>query len=152
MNKKEKWTTPMKGKHYKNMHSHECKVCNSGHKEEIEKDFVNWHPVKELSEKYGISESSLRQHIQYFKLRDKRAKNYMKLIDSMIEMGQLGMDAAKFKPSDLKDLITLKAKLEGEYKDRHSIEISGELGKLTADQIREALTKLGITLPGEEEK
>ena len=152
MEKDEKWSTPMKGKHYKNMHSHECKVCNSPQKDEINQDFINWHPVKDLSEKYGISETSLRQHIHYFKLRDKRAKNYMKLIDSMIEMGQLGMVPDKFRPNDLKELITLKAKLEGEYKDSHRIEISGELGKLTADQLREALSKLGIILPGEEEK
>lgn len=137
---------PVKGKKYKKMHTCECKVCKSGKREEIERGYINWITQKELAETYGVPANSISNHVSYFGLKKKRAKNYIKLLDRMIEQAQIGLVPEKYKPSDLKDCIALKAKLEGDLVDRQQVNVFGALASLSVDQIRELLAKLGCKL------
>jgi len=140
-----KYVNPLKGQKAPLAHKTRCSVCLHEQCKEIEKAFIDWKDRKEICKEYGVSYDALGRHIRYFRLKDKRAKNYVKILDRLLEMGMISEDLhKKFKISDIKDIIALKAKLDGELVDKSKITIDGKIDNLSEDTILKALGKLGV--------
>ena len=69
-------------------HSSQCAVCLSGHREEIERMFLDWYFPKEIVVQYkDISIDSIRRHAVFFELPKKRAENIDAALLRLIQRG-----------------------------------------------------------------
>lgn len=66
-------------------HSRKCKICNHEKKDEIEEDYLNWKPVKDIFAEYIIPERSFYRHVQALgldkKKHENRSKYYLKIME-----------------------------------------------------------------------
>jgi hypothetical protein len=67
-------------------HAAECKICAHPQREEIERDFVNWHTAPSITKEYGLkNRSSVYRHAHALGLFPKRGRNVRAALDKIIE-------------------------------------------------------------------
>jgi hypothetical protein len=67
-------------------HEKFCTICKHPKREEIERDFINWHSPAEIAKKYRLSDrGTVYRHAHVFGLFAKRRRNVRAALEHIIE-------------------------------------------------------------------
>jgi len=67
-------------------HAAECKICSHEHREEIERDFVNWRSPASIAKQFGLrNRSTVYRHAHALGLFSKRQRNVRAALEKIIE-------------------------------------------------------------------
>jgi hypothetical protein len=67
-------------------HSNNCKICSHPHREDIERDFINWRSPAEIAKAYRLANrSNVYRHVQALNLFPKRQRNIRAALERIIE-------------------------------------------------------------------
>jgi hypothetical protein len=66
-----------------------CSVCNHSERNEIEQQFMAFEQGSKLASDFGLSESAICRHAQYFGLHRKRITNTEKVLEIIVERGMI---------------------------------------------------------------
>ena len=77
-------------------HEKFCTICKHPKREEIERDFVNWHSLAEIAKTYRVSNrGSVYRHAHVFGLFAKRRRNVRAALEHIIERaGEVEVNAS----------------------------------------------------------
>jgi len=66
-------------------HSRKCVICNHAKREQIERDYVEWHPIAEIAEEYEVLLRAIHRHANALNLdqekRDNKLWFYQRIMD-----------------------------------------------------------------------
>jgi hypothetical protein len=67
-------------------HAAECKICAHAHRQEIERDFINWQSPASITKQYGLrNRSTVYRHAHAVGLFPKRERNVRAALEKLIE-------------------------------------------------------------------
>jgi Glu-tRNA(Gln) amidotransferase subunit E-like FAD-binding protein len=67
-------------------HRRNCKICAHQHREEIEREFINWTGVKAIAKEFGLADrTAVYRHAHAFGLFSKRQRNIRAALEKIIE-------------------------------------------------------------------
>jgi hypothetical protein len=67
-------------------HSRNCTVCAHTHREEIEREFINWTSAKIIAKEFGLRDrTAVYRHAHAFSLFNKRGRNIRAALEKIIE-------------------------------------------------------------------
>ena len=77
-------------------HVAECKICRHPQRDEIERDFVNWHSATAITRQYALgNRSTVYRHAHALGLFPKRQRNVRAALEKIIEKaGDVEVNAA----------------------------------------------------------
>src|SRR5437879_4303374 len=77
-------------------HAAECKICAHSHKDEIERDFINWRSPAAITKHYKLgNRASVYRHAHALGLFPKRQRNVRAALEKIIERaGEVEVNAA----------------------------------------------------------
>lgn len=86
MNKGRKGVPPANSMVNVGRHAAECKICAHPQKEEIERDFVNWHSPASITKHYNLgNRATVYRHAHALGLFPKRQRNVRAALEKIIE-------------------------------------------------------------------
>jgi hypothetical protein len=77
-------------------HAAECRICSHEHREEIERDFINWRSPASIAKQYGLrNRSTIYRHAHALGLFSKRQRNVRAALEKIIERaGEVEVNAS----------------------------------------------------------
>ena len=67
-------------------HRRNCKICAHQHRDEIEREFINWTGVKAIAKEFGLTDrTAVYRHAHAFGLFSKRQRNIRAALEKIIE-------------------------------------------------------------------
>src|SRR5215469_4298464 len=67
-------------------HTAECKICAHAHRQEIERNFINWQSPASIAKQYGLrNRSTVYRHAHAVGLFPKRERNVRAALEKIIE-------------------------------------------------------------------
>ena len=67
-------------------HRRNCKICAHQHRDEIEREFINWTGVKAIAKEFGLADrTAVYRHAHAFGLFSKRQRNIRAALEKIIE-------------------------------------------------------------------
>ncbi len=116
-------------------HEKFCTICKHPKREEIERDFINWHSPAEIAKKYRLSNrGTVYRHSHVFELFGKRRRNVRAALEHIIERaGEVEVSA-----SSVVAAVQAYSKInaQGQWVDRsETVNLHELFGRMSEDEL-----------------
>ena|SRR2546423_14245818 len=116
-------------------HAAECKICAHPQRDEIERDFINWHSPASITRNYNLgNRASVYRHAHALGLFSKRQRNVRAALEKIIERaGEVEVNAAA-----VVSAVTAYARLNsrGELIERsETVNLNSLFARMSAEEL-----------------
>lgn len=90
-------------------HSRKCTICNHEKREEIDEKYLEWFPIGEICNEFGVEERNLYRHVNALGLDEKQRQNSARYLQRI--MARIPLD--QITPSDALTAARLLLQMDG---------------------------------------
>jgi hypothetical protein len=104
-----------------------CRICPHESRAEVEKAFVNWRSLRDISREFGVSKDSVARHAEALGLDERRAKNVRAALTRVVEKG---LDTAAISGSALVAALGVLSKLDAAGQQVDRVEVHAKIASI----------------------